>query len=46
MLAAYIPPNYAVPRAKQCLEYIENLVIDIRRTYRDPYLVVAEDFNQ
>ena len=46
VVAAYVPPNYPVPRARQCLEYIENLVIEIRRTYRDPYLVVAGDFNQ
>ena len=46
VVAAYMPPNYAVPRARQCLEYIENAIIDIRRTYRDPYIVVAGDFNQ
>ena len=46
VMAAYIPPNYPVPRAKQCLEYIENCIIDIKRIYRDPYIVVAGDFNQ
>ena len=46
VVAAYIPPNYPVPKARACLEYIENAVIDIRRRYRDPYVVVAGDFNQ
>ena len=46
VVAAYIPPNYTVPRAKQCLEHIENTIIDIIRRYNNPYLIVAVDFNQ
>ena len=46
VVAAYIPPNYTVPRDRQCLEYIEAMVIQIRLKFRDPYVVVAGDFNQ
>ena len=46
VVAAYVPPNYTVPRARQCLEHIESLVIEVRRKFRDPYIVVAGDFNQ
>ena len=45
VVAAYIPPNYAVPRARQCLEYIEGLLIQIRQKFRDPFVVIAGDFN-
>ena len=46
VVAAYIPPNYPVPRARQCLDFIESLIIQVRLTFRDPYIVVAGDFNQ
>ena len=46
VIAAYIPPNYLVPRGAACLEYIESLVIDLKNKYRDPYIVIAGDFNQ
>ena len=46
VVAAYIPPNYNVPRAKKCLDYITDLVIMIKNKYRDPFIVVAGDFNQ
>ena len=38
VVAAYIPPNYLIPRGAACLEYIENLVIDLKSKYRDPYI--------
>ena len=38
ILACYLPPG--------CLDYIEDLVIKLKRKYSDPYIVVAGDFNQ
>ena len=46
VVAAYIPPNYTVPRARQCMDHIESLIIEIRQKFQDPYVVVAGDFNQ
>ena len=46
IIAAYVPPNYAVPRAKECLKVIYNSIMDIKRRFEDPYIVVAGDFNQ
>ena len=46
VIAAYIPPNYTVPRGKQCLDYIELCVMEAKNKYRNPYIVVAGDFNQ
>ena len=33
VVAVYMPPNYTVPRGNSCLEYVENLVIEIKRRY-------------
>lgn len=46
VVAAYIPPNYSVSRGSACIEHIESLIIEIKRRYRDPLLVLAGDFNQ
>ena len=46
VIGIYIPPNYTVPRGNDCLEYVENLIIDIKARYQDPYILVAGDFNQ
>ena len=46
ILAVYMPPNYNVPKANRCHDYIENVLISIRNKYRDPHIIVAGDFNQ
>ena len=46
VVAAYIPPGYAVPRGRACLQHINDLVLDIKTKHRDPYILVAGDFNQ
>ena len=46
IIAAYIPPNYSVPRGKSCLDYIKHCVTEVKNKYRDPFIVVAGDFDQ
>ena len=46
IIGAYIPPGYTVPRGKACLEHIRNLVLHIKNSAQDPYILVAGDFNQ
>ena len=46
VIGIYMPPNYNVPKANLCLDYIENMMVEIRAKYRDPYIVVCGDFNQ
>ena len=46
VIAAYIPPNYTVPNGSACLDHIENLIEHVKRQYRDPFIVLAGDFNQ
>ena len=46
VVAAYIPPIYSVPRGRQCLDYIEQCVLEAKNRYRDPYVVVPGDFKQ
>ena len=46
VLACYVPPGYNRFRGASALEYIEGLVIQVKRRYEDPYVVLAGDFNQ
>ena len=46
VLAVYMPPNYTVPRSNLCLEYLENMIIEMKRRFTGPYIVLAGDFNQ
>ena len=46
IIAAYIPPNYTVARGNACLQHINDLILHIKRTTHDPYLLLAGDFNQ
>ena len=45
-VACYIPPNVSVPQSNACLEHIMGLVIEAKRRYKDPYIIVSGDFNQ
>ena len=46
VVSCYLPPNYPTRRGKEALEYITNVIVQIKRKYTDPYLVVTGDFNQ
>ena len=45
-IAAYLPPNYIAVIAGKCLEYIYYIIIELKRRYKDPYLILTGDFNQ
>ena len=45
-VACYLPPNYNTRRGKEALDHIENVVMELKRRYRDPFIMVAGDFNQ
>ena len=40
------PPNYPVPRGRAAVAYIEDVILEMKRWYKDPFLVVGGDFNQ
>ena len=46
VIGCYIPPNDVTARAKECLDHITDVVIEARRKYSDPFLIIAGDFNQ
>ena len=46
VLACYIPPSYSRQKGNGALDYIENIIIELKRRYTDPYIVVTGDFNQ
>ena len=46
VLACYLPPSYTKLRGEAALDYINGLIVQLKITYTDPYLVIAGDFNQ
>ena len=46
LLACYVPPNYTVARGTACLNYIEELVIELKRRLKEPIVIITGDFNQ
>ena len=46
VVACYMPPNYTTARATACFNYIEEIIIELKRRLKDPYLVISGDFNQ
>ena len=46
IIGVYIPPNYVVARGRACLNHINDLVLEIKRTAENPLIVLAGDFNQ
>ena len=46
IIACYLPPNYTVPRGKAALAYLEDIVVEVKRRYQDPFIIVTGDFNQ
>ena len=46
VVGAYLPPNYSLARGTAALDFISDLIMDLKRKYREPYIVLAGDFNQ
>ena len=46
VFGCYLAPNYAVARARSCLDYVEETVIEMKRRIKDPIIIVTGDFNQ
>ena len=46
VVECYFPPNYDKKRESRGLEFITDTVIDMKRRFEDPHVVVAGDFNQ
>lgn len=44
-VTCYIPPNYSTARGQGCLNYIEDVILDMKRKYRDPFIMIGGDFN-
>ena len=46
VVACYIPPGYSKQRGQGALDHVEDVVIEMKRKYQDPFIVVTGDFNQ
>ena len=45
-IACYLPPNYCVQRGRAALNHIEDVLMEVKRKYKDPFILVGGDFNQ
>ena len=45
-IAVYIPPNYPRQKADACLDYISDVVSEVKRALSSPTIIVAGDWNQ
>ena len=45
-VAAYLPSNYTADRAGRCLEHIYDIIIELKRRYKNPHIILTGDFNQ
>ena len=46
LIASYMPPNYTAARAASCIQFTEDLILDMKRRFRDPLIILSGDFNQ
>ena len=46
VVACYLPPGDSSSRGNGCLDFIEDLIVKLKRRYSDPYIVVGGDYNQ
>ena len=46
IIGAYIPPGYDTERARGCMQYISDVVLDIKEKHDSPLICVSGDFNQ
>ena len=45
-VACYLLANYTVQRGKEALGHIEDVVLELKRRYKDPFMIVGGDLNQ
>ena len=45
-IGCYLPPNINADRAKRNLEYISDVITEVKRQYEDCLILLAGDFNQ
>ena len=46
VISCYLPPNYAVGRARAAIDHIGDCITQAKRKYDDPFLMIGGDFNQ
>ena len=46
LICVYVPPNYAVPRGRACLQHVSDLVLEAKRRSPGAYICIGGDFNQ
>ena len=46
VLACYMPPGDNTLRGNSCLDFIQDLLVLLKRKYSNPYIILRGDFNQ
>ena len=45
-LTCYAPPNLSLTRSKELIEFVSDVISELKRKFRDSLIVIAGDFNQ
>ena len=46
VVTTYVRPNYMTSRTESALNYLSNVIVEVKRKFRDCWIVVGGDFNQ
>ena len=46
VIGCYLPPSYNTTRGEAALEFISDTVTEVKKRFKDPYILLAGDFNQ
>ena len=46
VVGCYLPPNYTKKRAVAAMDYLSDIVVDLKRRFQDPFIIIGGDFNQ
>ena len=45
-IACYLPPGYTKKKGEEAMEELADMIVDLKRRFADPFLVIEGDFNQ
>ena len=46
VIGVYLPPNVSVSRADECMFFLSDAILEVKRRFDNPWIFVAGDFNQ
>ena len=44
-ICAYMPPNMSSSAARGCLDFLVDVILNLKSKYKDPFIAIGGDFN-